>query len=200
MLGWAHQQLVYGRRIERLAGALASVLARDARVLDVGSGDGRLARRITELRPDLQFTGVDVLVRPRSFIPIAAFDGDHLPFANGEFDVVMLIDVLHHAQHQHLLLRESARVAGRHVVIKDHVVRGVLARQTLGLMDWVGNARHGVALPYAYWTDAEWTAAFAVAGLKQLDRRDRLALYPFPASLLFDRQLHMLTVLEKSSA
>jgi SAM-dependent methyltransferase len=200
MLGWAHQRLVYGRRIERLARALAGVLPRNVRVLDVGSGDGQLARRIMELRLDLQFTGVDVLVRPRSFIPITAFDGDHLPFTNGEFDVVMLIDVVHHAQHQLSLLRESARVARRLVVIKDHIVRGMLARQTLGLMDWVGNARHGVALPYAYWTDAEWTAAFAEAGLKQVDRRDRLDLYPFPASLLFDRHLHMMTVLEKSSA
>ena len=196
MLGWAHQQLVYGRRIERLALALAGLLPRDARVLDVGSGDGKLAHRVMELRPDLRFTGVDVLVRPHAFIPITAFDGDHLPFADGEFDCVMLVDVLHHARHQRLLLGETARVARRAVVIKDHVVRGVLARATLAGMDWVGNARHGVDLPYAYWTEAEWDAAFRELGLRVAQRRDALGLYPWPASLLFDRGLHFLAVLE----
>jgi SAM-dependent methyltransferase len=197
MLGWAHQQLVYGRRIERLALALAGVLPRNARVLDVGSGDGALARRIMELRLDLQFTGVDVLVRARSFIPIIAFDGEHLPFADNEFDCVLLVDVVHHARQQMALLAETARVASRAVVIKDHMVRGVLARPTLSMMDWVGNARHGVNLPYAYWTESQWGAAFRELGLRVSQRRDALALYPWPASLLFDRRLHFLAVLEK---
>lgn len=197
MLGWVHQRLVYGRRIERLAQALAGVLPRDARVLDVGSGDGKLAHRITDLRPDLRFIGVDVLVRPQAFIPITAFDGDHLPFADGEFDCVMLVDVLHHARHQMLLLAETARVAARGIVIKDHVVRGPLARPTLAAMDWVGNARHGVDLPYAYWTRAQWDVAFRELGLRVAQRRDALSLYPWPASLLFDRGLHFLAVLEK---
>ena len=42
------------------------------------------------------------------------------------------------------------------ILIKDHLADGVLARPTLRLMDWVGNARHGVRLPYNYLTRAEW--------------------------------------------
>jgi hypothetical protein len=76
-------------------------------------------------------------------------------------------------------------------------VRGALARPTLSLMDWVGNARHGVNLPYAYWTESQWEAAFHELGLRVSQRRDALALYPWPASLLFDRRLHFLAVLEK---
>jgi SAM-dependent methyltransferase len=200
MLGWAHQRLVYGRRIETLARAVADVLPRNATVLDVGSGDGRLARRVMDLRGDVRISGVDVLVRPGSFIPVHAFDGDHLPFVDGEFDIVMLVDVLHHARNQMLLLREIARVARRAVVIKDHVVRGFLARPTLTLMDWVGNARHGVDLPYSYWTAEQWERAFAELGLHPAVRREQLGLYPWPASMLFDRGLHMLTLLEKKTA
>jgi SAM-dependent methyltransferase len=198
--GWAHQRLVYGRRIETLARAIADVLPSNTTVLDVGSGDGRLARRVMDLRRDVRITGVDVLVRPGSFIPIAAFDGDHLPYGDGEFDVVLLVDVVHHARHQMLLLRETARVARRAVVIKDHTVEGVLARPTLRMMDWVGNARHGVDLPYAYWTRDEWDRAFGELGLHATARRDRLDLYPWPASLAFDRGLHFLAVLEKTGA
>jgi SAM-dependent methyltransferase len=198
MLGWAHDRLIYGRRIEALARAIADALPRDVTVLDVGSGDGRLARRVMDLRPDVTLTGVDVLVRPGSFIPVREFDGSRLPFPDRAFDVVMLIDVLHHASDQLLLLREITRVARRFVLVKDHLADGVLAAPRLAIMDWVGNARHGVALPYAYWRAAQWSAAFDMLALARVSERDDLSLYAWPMSL-FERGLHMMTLLRKTT-
>jgi len=199
MLGSAHQRLVYGRRIQVLARHLTELLPPNATVLDVGSGDGLLASRVMSARPDLQIRGVDVLMRPESFIPVEQFDGVHLPFANREFDAAMMVDVLHHASEQDALLREMARVVKRAVVIKDHVVQGFMAHSTLRFMDWVGNVRHGVALPYSYWTEERWQQGFASAGLRTASRRDHLGLYPWPASLLFERGLHFVAVLEPDS-
>lgn len=195
MLDAAHDR-VYGRRIRVLAAHFAELLPRDARVLDVGSGDGLLARRVMDLRPDLQITGVDVLARPSSHIPVTLFDGVRLPFAAGAYDAVMMVDVLHHAAEQQALLAELARVTAGVVVIKDHVVKGLLAERTLAFMDWVGNARHGVALPYAYWTEERWSAEFARVRLRETSRRVSLGLYPWPASLVFGRGLHFIAVLE----
>ena len=196
MLGAAHQHLVHGRRVEVLARHLAELLPRDATVLDVGAGDGLLAERVSALRPDLTVSGVDVLVRRDARIPVQAFDGARLPFDAKRFDAVMMVDVLHHASAQRALLGETARVARRAVVIKDHTVEGRLARPTLRFMDWIGNARHGVSLPYAYWTAQQWRDELARAGLRVTERRERLGLYPWPASLLFERRLHFITALE----
>jgi SAM-dependent methyltransferase len=197
MIGVAHERLVFGRRIEVLARHLVDLLPRDATVLDVGSGDGSLAKRVEAQRPDLRISGVDVMVRPNALIPVRQFDGVRLPFADDAFDVVMMIDVLHHANDQSALLREVRRVAKRRVVIKDHYADGFLAWPTLRFMDWVGNARHGVALPYAYWRSERWHAELSAAGLRVADRRSRLGLYPWPASLVFERGLHFIAVLEK---
>lgn len=187
---------VFARRVEVLSSHLADLVPRDASVLDVGAGDGRLAVRLMERRSDLRISGVDVLVRPDTMIPVQQFNGETLPLADRSVDVVMMVDVLHHASAQMALLRETARVAAQAIVIKDHFVRGPLARPTLRFMDWVGNARHGVSLPYSYWTPGEWDAAYASAGLRAITRRDALGLYPWPASMLFDRGLHFITVLE----
>jgi len=195
MLAYAHQR-VHGRRVEILARHIAELLPHGASVLDVGSGDGMLAARIGELRPDTRIAGVDVLVRPESRIRVQSFDGTRLPFANDEFDAILLVDVLHHAREQQALLSETARVARRAVIIKDHSVRGTLARPTLRFMDWVGNARHGVSLPYSYWTPAQWEHGLSAARLRVTERRDRLGLYPWPASLIFERSLHFIAVLE----
>lgn len=195
MLDFTHRR-VYGRRIRVIARHLSELLPRDAVVLDVGSGDGMLARRVMDLRPDLGIKGVDVMARPTSHIPVTLFDGVRLPFDTGQFDAVMMVDVLHHASDQEALLAETVRVAKRTLVIKDHVVAGLLARPTLAFMDWVGNARHGVALPYSYWTESRWRAAFERVAMRTTIRRDWLGLYPWPASLVFERGLHFIAVLE----
>ena len=200
MIGAAHGKLVYGRRIRVLARHLAELLPRDASVLDVGSGDGLLARRVMDVRPDLRIRGVDVLPRTASHIPVELFDGRTLPFRDRAFDVVMMVDVLHHVADQLRLLDEMVRVSRGTIVIKDHVVRGALARPTLALMDWVGNARYGVSLPYAYWTAEEWSGAYASRRLNVAENRVHLGLYPWPASMLFDRGLHFIAKLERTAA
>lgn len=196
MLDLLHGRAVYGRRIRVLARHVAQMLPRDVSVLDVGSGDGHLVKRIMEMRPDVRIRGVDVLVRPGAQVHVEPFDGTHLPCGDGAFDVVMLVDVLHHAQSQRALLADCARASRHAVLIKDHVLAGPFAGRTLSFMDWVGNARHGVALPYAYWSEAEWQDSLSAAGLRVTDRRDALGLYPWPASLVFDRRLHFIALLE----
>ncbi|MEM8865786.1 MAG: methyltransferase domain-containing protein [Planctomycetota bacterium] len=185
-----HQRHVAGRRVRVLSEHLAEAIPADSTVLDVGCGDGEIAWTVGKLRPDLDIRGVDVLVRPGTRIPVEPYDGATLPYADNSYDVVTLVDVLHHCDQPVETLREATRVARRAVVIKDHLRQGFAGRQTLRFMDWVGNHRYGVALPYNYLSPAEWQSAFAEVGATVEWRRDRLGLYPAPFSLLFDRRLH----------
>jgi len=190
-----HGAVVFDRRVTVLADRIAPLLPRNGRVLDIGAGDGTVATLLMERRPDVEIAGVDVLVRPETRIPVTEFDGLHAPFADGEFDATLLVDVVHHADDPHGLLREARRLAAQRVVIKDHTADGVLARPTLRFMDRVGNRRHGVALPYGYWTRREWDDALAAAKLRVESWNARLGLYPWPASLAFERSLHFVAAL-----
>jgi len=148
------------------------------------------------LRADIEIVGVDVLSREESLIPVQLFDGRHLSFETNAFDAVMMIDVLHHAADQEALLTEAARVARDALIIKDHIMAGSITRATLAFMDWVGNARHGVSLPYAYWTAEQWEREFTARSLRVVEFRPKLGLYPWPASLMFERRLHFIAKLE----
>jgi len=187
-----HESHVHRRRVRVLARHLAEMLPRDALVLDVGCGDGRLAQAVMAQRPDLAIRGIDVLVRPDAAIPVTWFDGVHIPFEDRSVDAVVFVDVLHHTADPTSLLREAVRVTRETIVIKDHLADGLLALPTLRFMDRVGNARHGVALPYNYWREAQWRDAFAALGLTIEEWRERLGLYSAVASMFFDRSLHFI--------
>ncbi len=96
------------------------------------------------------------------------------------------------------MLAEVCRVAADAVVIKDHLLQGVLAGPTLRLMDRVGNQRYGVEIPEHYWSERQWRAAFQKLGLEEREWKTKLSLYPFPLNLAFERQMHFIASLSPS--
>lgn len=196
LLDRLHGGLVHERRVRVLAERIAVALPKDAEVLDVGCGDGLLSAAIAGLRPDLEIRGIDSFVRPDTAIPVEHFDGSRIALGDDGVEAVLLIDVIHHAEDPMALLTEAARVARKCVVIKDHLMAGSLDAVTLRFMDWIGNARHGVALPFNYRSESWWREAFARLDLDLRSWETKLGLYPWPADRVFGRGLHFLAALE----
>ncbi len=190
LLNTLHGSAVFGRRVRVLAAHLATAIPSRGEVLDLGCGDGSVAAALMQLRPDLRIEGVDVMIRPQTRLPVTLYDGQRLPFADKSFDFVTIVDVLHHAREPGAILGEAARVARQGVVVKDHLLAGLLAEPTLRFMDWVGNRGHNVVLPYNYLDSGQWQTCFSDAGLVPAWRSDRLDLYPPPFTWIFDRRLH----------
>jgi SAM-dependent methyltransferase len=195
-----HEKFIKNRRAFILHEKLCKLFPdTKASVLDIGCGDGAVASHLMKSKPNLQITGIDPLVRPDAVIPVTEFDGQSIPFATGQFDFCLFVDVLHHAIDPFLLLQEASRVAKTGIIIKDHNAQGFLANQTLKFMDDTHNRRYGVSLPYNYWTPSEWKFAFEKLHLKPTKYESRLQLYPAWADWLFGRDLHFIGLFERNS-
>jgi SAM-dependent methyltransferase len=86
----------------------------DECVLDVGSGAGTYFNTFRSHFPNLSYYGLDrspgMLAAHRALTHLAAGDAQHLPFADGAFDVVMANHMLYHVPDIDMALREFKRV------------------------------------------------------------------------------------------
>lgn len=198
VVGRIHGRLVFNRRTRVLAKLVGDAVPQGVSVLDVGCGDGLVAKRILEDRPDLDISGVDVLLRPITHISVKLFDGVTIPLPDASIPYVMLVDVLHHTTDPAALLGECSRVAGKGIIIKDHLCQNVMDHQLLRLMDWVGNKSHGVALTNNYMSRRQWDHLFLTLELSRETWLEDLKLYPRPLSSIFGRSLHFVSRLQKN--
>lgn len=199
-LGKTHGQLVHGRRVQRLAAALAGMTEPGWRVADVGCGDGRVGALVAKLSSGIEVQGYERLPRDDTAIPVHAFDGRRIPLDDDAVDAVMMVDVLHHTDDPGELLSEAARVSRHAVLLKDHRTARPLALPTLRFMDWVGNRAHDVPLPYNYWSEDRWRAAWQERDLAVERFETHLGLYPWPANWLFESGLHFVARLRPGLA
>jgi len=199
-VGALHDRAVFKRRTATLARLVHELAPPCASMLDVGCGDGAIDAALMQLRPDISIGGLDLFVRPKAFIPVEVFDGARLPCPDKSWDVVMMIDVLHHTDDPRILLAEACRVARIGVIIKDHNCRTGVDRKILKFMDWVSNRSHNVRLTYNYWPLEKWETEWKEMGLNIVEIRTRLKLYPFWARPFFESNLHFAAMLTRSKS
>ncbi len=122
-----------------------------ATALDVATGGGHVARRLRE-------AGLDVITCDPApgMQPDVVCHAEHLPFADGSFDVVACRTAAHHFADVHESVQEMARVAADRVLIVDTVHMGDAVEEAERLRD-PSHVRN--------YTEREWREIVAAAAL-----------------------------------
>jgi ubiquinone/menaquinone biosynthesis C-methylase UbiE len=108
-------------KLRYLMQLLAKRKHKRAKLLEVGSGSGRILASIRERDPFLDLTGIDIskeqcklaqkVSKERGTkITFVCGDGERLPFADNSFDYVIFFDFLEHIEHPQQALGEICRV------------------------------------------------------------------------------------------
>jgi len=186
-VGRLHRRFVKPRQSKCIVDFLAELLPRQGRVLDVGCGTGKISRLLAERNPNLVVEGIDILAQLKAEIEVKVFDGANIPFGDGVFDAVILVDVLHHTDNHAHLLREAFRVCKGPVIIKDHICSGRFDFLILAFMDWVANRPLRIRSIHRYLSKEQWTQLFEEVGIEELQTTMVKGLYPFPFSVVFEQ-------------
>jgi len=125
-------------------------------VLDIGAGNGLIAEIIAQEK-SAHVTLIDVLDWNLSKLPLFLYDGIRIPFENKQFDVVLLIDVVHHAEDEEALLKEAIRVGKKVVLVEEvhsHKGMSILANITDNLQYFL----YGMTIGVHHRNQAQWLA------------------------------------------
>src|SRR4051794_30760003 len=106
-----------------------------ASILDVGAGSCLLARRLA-MRGDLDVTAIDVVDYNATDLPLKLYDGTRLPFEDNQFDIAILVFVLHHAPDPKSLLLEAARVSRSAILLVEDCPRNSVERRLWRAWDY----------------------------------------------------------------
>lgn len=177
------------KRVRVLSAHIATLIDDRASVLDVGAGSGEISLLIKNIRPDIEIRAIDVLVRADCAVPVQSFDGRTIPYPDGSFDDVLLLDVLHHATEPMSLLEEAVRVARKAVIIKDHNCNTPFNRRVMKFTDWFGNRQYGVPLPYNFWSFRQWQDAWTRLAKSPSYYSIEVGLYPKITRILFAKDM-----------
>lgn len=88
--------------LDKIVDALEGAVPRQSRILDIGGGDGALIDLLLNRRPDVSVTMCDIAPTIGAFLEsgnrgkVALLPATDFADVHGEYDVVMITDVMHH--------------------------------------------------------------------------------------------------------
>jgi len=181
---------VVRRLMAGFEGTLAELFAQaaPASVLDVGCGEGVLTHQWAEQLGERRIVGIDLdddklkaewATRQRPNLEYRTIPAEHLPFADGEFDMACAIEVLEHVPEPEATLAEMARVASRHLLVsvpREPLWRGLNVARGAYVRD-LGNTPGHVN----HWSKRAFVALLSRYGTVQEARS------PFPWTMVLVR-------------
>jgi SAM-dependent methyltransferase len=155
-----------GLRDDRVVTGVASLAPAARSMLDIGASDGRVAARVAGMLGIVDVHGADVQLQPDPAIPVVEYDGRSLPFDDDRFDLVTIVDVLHHADDPTAVVRDALRVLtpGGAIVVKDHLRLGAWSNMVLYAMDTASNFGVHTRAGGRYLSVDEWVRVANDAG------------------------------------
>jgi SAM-dependent methyltransferase len=129
--------------------------------LDVATGGGHVARRLREV--GLEVVSCDPAPGMQ---PDVICHAEHLPFADGAFDIVATRVAAHHFADVPAAVREMARVAGDRVLVVDNLFLDEAAEEA----DRVRDPSHVRNYTEAEWRELLEDAGLAVEDVRRLDK------------------------------
>jgi len=146
----------YRRRTFALLRSLIASTGGVATALDIGAGDGWMAKSLMAAGLLGTCTPVDVKRRSHVVLEPLLYDGERLPFDDSSIDLCYAVDAVHHAADPSRLLRDMARVSRRFIVLKDHRYESRAGAWVLRILDEIGNRRFSIGSPGHYQRGSAW--------------------------------------------
>jgi len=165
LIDFLQKNIFFRKLIYKLGNSRAKVIIKEIekelkngdKILDIGSG----VCNIAEILLKRNFKLIPLDIKNLSFVdginPII-YDGEKIPFKDKEFDVALIITVLHHTPKSEKILEEAKRVAKKIIVLED-IYTNFFHKHLTFFLDSLVNLEFKNC-PHSNKTDEKWKSLF----------------------------------------
>jgi len=151
-------------------------LNKSEKAIDIGCGNGMITHTLRQQNFDCTPMDVADLSIIEEVQPVV-YDGINMPFEDNAFDTGLLLTVLHHTPNPIPVLKESARIAKKIIIIED-IYNNKIQQYMTYAMDTLVNFGHS-SMTYQNKSDSEWKTAFEELGLDLVEESSKSVLFFF---------------------
>jgi len=150
--------------------------------IDIGSGPGSL---LDVMRQDgFQIEGLDITDSAyRASLQAHIYDGVSMPFDPQTYNTALLSTMLHHTPDPDHILRESARISRRLIIIED-VYNGPFMEWLTKRFDSLMNLEF-IGHPHSNRTDREWKETFSRLNMRLISAKT------YPVAWIFKQAVYV---------
>lgn len=162
------------RRAKNFSKFCKNIIEKNKKILDIGIGNGTIAKQIQKDH-NAKIKGIDVIDYNTTDIPLIIYNGKKINFRDDSFDIVLIIEVLHHCDDMLSVLKEAKRVTKNKIIILEDIYTSKIHKIIMHLYDFIMNIRHPVNTPFNFKNQREWMNIFNKLNLKLVKNKN----YPY---------------------
>ena len=183
--------------IEKLLRKISKENSKKLTILDFGCGSMEISKKLQNKKYIKQIIGSDIFKHKFKTKKMAYLENDKLFKSNKKFDVIFVIDVLHHigVEDAHKVIKKLYRHSNK-IIIKDHFEHGLLSRSLLRFVDFYANYGYGVNVPDKYFNKKMWKKTILKSKSKELFHKENFQQHDGLFNIILNKKHHFVSILK----
>ena len=193
-----------GDRLKRITGIIEKLLRethkdnkKKLKVLDFGCGSMEISKKLQYKKYIKQIVGSDIFKHKFVSKKMIYLDNVQLFKSNKRFDVIFVVDVLHHIgiENAHKIIRKLYKHSDK-IIIKDHYEHGFFSRSLLRFVDFYANYGYGVNVPKKYFNKNSWRNTITKSKSKVLFHKENFQQHDGIFNIILNKKHHFVSIIE----
>ncbi len=193
-----------GDRLKRITDIIEKLLRethkdhkKKLKVLDFGCGSMEISKKLQHKKYIKQIVGSDIFKHKFVSKKMMYLDNQKLFKSNKKFDVIFVVDVLHHIgiENAHKIIKKLYKHSNK-IIIKDHYEHGFFSRSLLRFVDFYANYGYGVNIPKKYFNKNSWSNTITKSKSKVLFHKENVQQHDGLFNIILNKKHHFVSIIE----
>ena len=193
-----------GDRLKRITKIIDDLLKkkyleknRKLKILDFGCGSMEISKKLKDKIYVGQIVGSDIFKHKYKSNKILYIDNNRLFKKNEKFDIIFIVDVLHHIgiDEAPKIIKKLSKLSSN-IIIKDHFEHGFFSRQLLRFVDFYANYGYGVNVPKKYFDKVSWKKTLIRSKCKEIYHNKKFQQHDGLFNLILNKRHHFVSLIK----